>query len=116
VANANRRINSIESLSVNDSSTLDPDIISSHIVSFYESLFSESISWRPRVDNLEFEVLSVDEMTSLEDPFEEQEVIKGMDRDTALGPDGFSLAFFLGLLGGGEKGFHGGLCGFPFSW
>jgi hypothetical protein len=59
------------------------------------------------VDNLEFEVLSVDEAASLEDPFEEREVrevIKGMDRDKALGSDGFSSAFFSGLLGGGEGG------------
>jgi hypothetical protein len=97
VANANRRFNSIDSLSVNGSPTSDPDIISSHIVNFYEYLFSEPISWRPRVDNLEFEVLSVDEAASLEDPFEEREVrevINGMDRDKAPDPDGFSLAFF----------------------
>jgi hypothetical protein len=71
------------------------------------------------VDNLEFEVLSVDEAASLEDPFEEREVrevIKCMDRDKAPGPDGFFLAFFSGLLGGGEGGLHGSLCGFPFSW
>jgi hypothetical protein len=97
VASANRSSNSIDSLSVNGSPTSDPDIISSHIVNFYESLFLEPISWRPRVDNLEFEVLSVDETASLEDPFEEREVrevINSMDRDKAPGPDGFSLAFY----------------------
>jgi hypothetical protein len=97
VASANRRSISIDSLSVNGSPTSEPDIISSHIVNFYESLFSEPISWRPRVDNLEFEVLSVDEAASLEDPFEEREVrevINSMDRDKAPGPDGFSLAFY----------------------
>jgi hypothetical protein len=49
------------------------------------------------MDNLEFDVLSVDEAAGLEEPFEEREVkevIKGMDRDKALGPDGFSLAFY----------------------
>jgi hypothetical protein len=97
VTNANRRNNSIEFLSVNSSSTSDPDVIRSHIVNFYESLFSEPLNWRPRVDNLEFEVLSVDEAAGLEEPFEEREVrnvIKGMYRDKALGLDGFSLAFF----------------------
>jgi hypothetical protein len=97
VANANRRNNSIESLSVNGSSTSDPDVISYHTVNFYESLFSKPLNWRPRVDNLEFEVLSVEEVTGLEEPFEEREVrevIKGMNRDKAPGPDGFSLAFF----------------------
>jgi hypothetical protein len=97
VANANRRANSIDSLSVNGLPTSDPDIISSHFVNFYKSLFSEPISWRPRVDNLEFEVLSVDEAASLEDPFTEREVrevINSMDRDKAPSPDGFFLDFF----------------------
>jgi hypothetical protein len=97
VANANRRYNSIDSLIVNGLPTSDHNIINSHIVNFYESLFSEPSCWRPRVDNLEFDVLSVDEAASLEDTFEEREVrevILGMDRDKAPGPDGFSLAFF----------------------
>jgi hypothetical protein len=97
VASANRRANSIDSLLVNGSPTSDPDIISSHIVNYYESLFSEPLSWRPRVDNLEFEMLSLDEAARLEDPFEEREVrevINRMGRDKAPGPDGFSLAFF----------------------
>jgi hypothetical protein len=97
VANANQMTNSIESLLVNGSPTSDPNVISSHIVNFFESLFSEPMSWRPRVDNLEFEVLSMDEAASLEDPFEEREVrevINSMDRDKAPGLDGFSLAFF----------------------
>jgi hypothetical protein len=97
VANANRRSNTIDSLHVNGTPISDPDAIKSHIVNFYESLFSEPSSWRPRVDNLEFEALSGDEAARLEDPFEEREVrevIFGMDRDKAPGPDGFSLAFF----------------------
>jgi hypothetical protein len=82
---------------VNGLSTSDPTIISNHIVNFYESSFSEPLSWRLRVDNLKFEVLNVDEAASLEEPFEEREVrevIKGMDRDKAPGSDGFSLAFY----------------------
>jgi hypothetical protein len=74
VANANQRNNSIESLSVNSLSTSDPTIISNNILNFYESLFSEPLSWRSRVDNLEFDVLNVDEAASLEEPFEEREV------------------------------------------
>ena len=50
VANVNRRNNSIESLIVNGSSTSDPVIISDYIVSFYESLFLEPLSWRPQLD------------------------------------------------------------------
>jgi hypothetical protein len=97
VANANRRNNAIELMVVNGSTTSDPTRISDHIVDYYESLFSEPFSWRPRLDNLEFDMLSVEEAASLEDPFEEREVrkvIKGMDRDKAPGPNSFSLALF----------------------
>jgi hypothetical protein len=97
VASANRRNNSIESLMVNGSPTSDPTRIGDHVVNYYKSLFSEPLSWRPRLDNLEFDRLNGEEAASLENPFEEKEVrevIKGMDRDKAPGPDGFSMAFF----------------------
>jgi hypothetical protein len=44
VANTNRRNNTIESLIVNGSSSSDPACISDHIVSFYDSLFTEALS------------------------------------------------------------------------
>jgi hypothetical protein len=97
LASANRRNNTIESLIVDGSPTSDLDSIGEHVVNYYESLFSEPLSWRPRLDNLEFDRLNGEEASSLEDPFEEREVkevIKGMDRDKAPGPDGFSMAFF----------------------
>jgi hypothetical protein len=84
-------------LIANGSSTLDPASIGEHAVTYYESLFSEPLSWRPRLDNLEFDRLNGEEASSLEDPFEEREVrevVKGMDRDKAWGSDGFSMAFF----------------------
>ena len=99
MANSNCRNNSIESLIVNGSSTSDPTIISDHIVGFYKSLFAEPMGWRPRLNNIEFDRLNVEEASSLEEPFEEKEVwevIKGMDRDKASGPDGLTLAFFQG--------------------
>jgi hypothetical protein len=55
------------------------------------------MGWRLRLDNLEFDRLNAEEASSLEDPFEEREVwevIKGMDRDKAPSPNGFTLAFF----------------------
>jgi hypothetical protein len=97
VANANRRKNYIESLVVNGSPTSDTTIISDHIVGYYESLFAEPMGWRPRLDNLEFDRLNEEEASNLEEPFEENEVwevTKGMDRDKASSPDGFTLAFF----------------------
>lgn len=49
------------------------------------------------MDNLAFDSLEVEEASRLELPFEEREVlevVKGMNRDKAPGPDGFSMTFF----------------------
>jgi hypothetical protein len=54
-------------------------------------------NWRPRLDNLAFDFWEVGEADRLEVPLEEREVlevVKGMDRDNAPSPDGFSMAFF----------------------
>jgi hypothetical protein len=85
------------SLSINGSVSSDQRVIRNHVAHFYETLFSEPYTWRRRLDNLAFDTLDAVESSSLELPFEENEVfevIKGMNRDKAPGPDGFSLAFF----------------------
>jgi hypothetical protein len=49
------------------------------------------------MDNLALDTLDAGEASSLELPFEEREVlevVKGLNRDKAPGPDGFTLAFF----------------------
>jgi hypothetical protein len=97
VANSNRRSNSIESLSVNGSISYDQQVIRDHVALFYKSLFAEPLSWRPRLDNIVFDNLDAGEASSLELHFEEREVlevVKGLNRDKAPSPDGFTLAFF----------------------
>jgi hypothetical protein len=97
IANSNRKSNSIESLSVNGSISSDQQAIRDHVAHFYESLFTEPYPWRLGLDNLAFDSLDAVEASSLEFPFEEKEVlevVKGMNRDKAPGPDGFSIAFF----------------------
>jgi hypothetical protein len=49
------------------------------------------------LDGIAFNSLSLEEATQLELPFEEREVlevVKSMNQDKALGPNGFPLAFF----------------------
>jgi hypothetical protein len=97
VANLNKRYNFIESLSVNGSVSSDQPIIRDSIVQFYKALFTEPYSWRPRLDDLDFNSIDAAEASSLELPFEEREVfevVKGMNRDKASCHDGFSMAFF----------------------
>jgi hypothetical protein len=97
MANSNKRFNSIDSLLIDGSLSSNSDDIREHAANFYESMFTESLSWRPRLDDLEFDSLSAGEASSLEAPFLEKEVkdvIFGMDGNKAPGPDGFSMAFF----------------------
>jgi hypothetical protein len=96
MANSNKRFNTIDSLLIDGSLSSNPVDIREHAANFYESLFTEGMSWRPRLDDLEFDSLSASEASSLEAPFLEREVkdVFGMDGNKALGPDGFSLAFF----------------------
>jgi hypothetical protein len=95
IANAHKRHNSTESLTINGSTTSDQEVISN--ICFYEYLFTESLNWRPNLDDLEFDMMDVGEASSLESMFEEREVwevVKEMDKDKAPGPNGFSMAFF----------------------
>jgi hypothetical protein len=49
------------------------------------------------LDGLVFNSLATEEAYQLELPFEEREVlevVKGMNRDKAPGPDGFPIAFY----------------------
>jgi hypothetical protein len=92
-----RRFNSIESFSVNGSVSSDQPVIRDYVVQFYETLFAEPYTWRPWLNDLVFDSLDGVEASSLELPFEESEVlevVKGMNRDKAPGPYGFSMAFF----------------------
>jgi hypothetical protein len=97
MANSNKRFNTIDSLHINGVLESNPELIRVHAANYFENMFAESMSWRPKLDDLEFESLSEGEAASLEAPFLEKEVkdvIYGMDGNKAPGPDGFSMAFF----------------------
>ncbi|KAF5481585.1 hypothetical protein F2P56_002225 [Juglans regia] len=71
--------------------------IKDHIVHYYEKLLSEQYSWWPKVDELHFDSIDQPSAVWLERMFEEDEVLnvtRGMDKDKASVPDGFSMTFF----------------------
>ena len=77
--------------------TSDPNSIAACISHFYKQLYSENEGQRPVLDEVEFSMISEEEVAWLEKPFEEEEVygvIQGCNGDKSLGPDGFSMAFF----------------------
>ncbi|XP_040989014.1 uncharacterized protein LOC121236643 [Juglans microcarpa x Juglans regia] len=91
------RYNAIEVLCDGDMLITDEEDVKAHIVNFFEQLFSEKFSWRPKLDSLAFDSIEQLDAEWLEREFEEEEildVVKGMDKDKAPGPDGFTLTFF----------------------
>ena len=64
----------------------------------YQSLISESRDWRPSINGLNFKVLGEGLANSLEVMFSEEEIFAALSSccsDKALGPDGFTMAFWL---------------------
>jgi hypothetical protein len=97
VANSHRKFNQIDSLTINGAMSRYFMEIKEHIVQYYNNLYFENCSWRPRVEGLSF--LSIDEEESiwLERAFEEKEVwdvIRNLNGDKVPGPNGFTMAFF----------------------
>jgi hypothetical protein len=96
VANSNRRVNSIDSLSINGSVPSNPDEIKDHMVQFYSMLFTESCGWRLVPEGLSLNSIGEEDCRWLEKDFEESEVwevVKKMKGDKAPGLDGFSMGF-----------------------
>jgi hypothetical protein len=82
---------------IGDSPSSNQDEISEHNVEFCQKLFSKQCSWRPMVDGISFASISEVEASWLERDYEEEEVkkvVSKMNGNKALGPDGFSMAFF----------------------
>jgi hypothetical protein len=97
MANSNKRYNTIDSLFINGYLSSNPIAIREHAINYYEAMFAESMSWRLRLNDLDFESLSAGEASYLKATFLEKEVkdvIFGMDGNKALGPYGFSSTIF----------------------
>ena len=97
VANSHKRTNHIQGIEVNDVLYEDKEEVQSKVVHFYQSLYTESDSWHPSMDGLEFSSIGEAERLGLESDFSKEEVVKvlqEMEGDKAPGPDGFTMAFF----------------------
>ncbi len=85
------------SIEVNGTQVEEESEIREQVVQFYTSLYQENEAWRPDANGLPFEVIGVEEQQVLERRFEKDEilqVIKDLQGDKALRPDGYTMAFF----------------------
>lgn len=66
-------------------------------MSYYEKLFKEEYSWRPKLDGLNFDSIDESSASWLEREFDDEEILNvvlGIAKDKALGLDEFAMAFF----------------------
>ena len=97
IANSHRRFNFIDRLMVDGELSSDPKAIASCISHFYRQLYAKTVAHRPLLDDVKFSCISEEDALWLDRPFDKEEVfgvISDFMGDKALGPDGFSMAFF----------------------
>ena len=97
MANSHRRRNAINKIKINGSWLIEDNAIQKGIVGTFKGLLSEPRGWRPAFPNIPLEVLGTEDADSLEVRFSEEEVstaIADLNGEKALGPDGFSIAFW----------------------
>ncbi|KAJ9677624.1 hypothetical protein PVL29_022550 [Vitis rotundifolia] len=108
MANARRRGNFISSLTVRGIRLNKEEELKEGIGSYFKSQFEEPLVRRPDVESSLFKTLDSLDNELLEGHFSDEEVFKALSDlggDKALGPDGFTLAFwkFCWPIVGGEE-------------
>ena len=71
--------------------------VTNQVVQFYKNLYKEIEGWRPLMEGLEFGRIGDVERVWLERKFEREEILQvvyDLEGDKALGPDGFTMAFY----------------------
>ena len=97
MANSHRRYNHLRTLEVDGVVFEEEPEVTNQVVQFYKDLYKESEGWRPFVEGLEFDRIGDMESVWLEQKFERKEilqVVSELEGDKALGPDGFTIAFY----------------------
>ena len=97
MANAHRRRNCINNICINGRTLDKEEDIKKGLVDAFQNLLSVLGGWSPPLPNLNLNRIGSVEAASLEESFSENEIwtaISGLNKDKALGPDGFPLAFW----------------------
>ena len=97
MANAHRRRNFLQSLSINGRRLNKEVELKEGLVNAFQNLFSTPDSWRSPLPGLPFNVIDSEEASKLEEVFSEKEIwaaISELDGDKALSLDGFPIALW----------------------
>ncbi|XP_050877959.1 uncharacterized protein LOC127081787 [Lathyrus oleraceus] len=91
------RRNEVVGLMTQEGWTENAQEVNDGIRNHFEASFKESIFWRPNLNGIDLTQLSVEDILSLEFPYEEEEVkdvVWQCINDKSPGPDGFNMNFF----------------------
>ena len=97
MADAHRRRNFLEKLKVNGVLLVGKSGIEEGVAGAFQLMLSEMGEWRPSIEGLVFNSLSLADSAALEFPFSEEEVFSALSSlcgDNAPSPDGFTLALW----------------------
>ena len=97
MANAHRRRNCLNSISINGTKYVKEAEIKEGLVNAFQNLLSAPKGWCPPLPNLALKEIGNEEAARLEETFSEEEIwaaISGLNSEKAPGPDGFPLAFW----------------------
>ena len=98
MANAHSRRNWLSKLKVNGCWHTEKNDLKDSAVGPFHNLYSEEGGWHPYIDGLTFMGLDSSEAERLDLPFSKEEVfaaLSNLGKDKALGPNGFTMAFWL---------------------
>ena len=97
MANAHRRRNCLNSISINGRKFDKEAEIKEGLVNAFQNLLSAPGGWRPSLPDLALNEIGNEEAARLEEIYSEEEIwaaISGLNSEKASGPDGFPLAFW----------------------
>ena len=97
MANAHWRNNSLDRIKINGMELVEEQEVREGIVNAFQQQLLEKPGWRVDIEGLHLQHPNHSEAEALELPFTEEEIflaLMEMNGDKALGPDGFTVAFW----------------------
>ena len=97
MTNAHRSNNSLYRIKIDGVWLLEEQEVREGVANAYQQMLSEDSRWKADIGRLQLDQISQQEAENLEIPFSENEIqlaLMEMNGDKALGPDGFTMAFW----------------------